>query len=44
MPRDGFITIGDRLPDIELPDLDGIYRSLSSEPGQKMLIFMWASW
>lgn len=44
MPRNGFVTIGDRLPDIVLPDLDGIDRSLSNEPGKKMLIFMWASW
>lgn len=44
MPRDGFVTIGDQLPFIELSDLDGTQYPLSGEPGRKFLIFMWASW
>lgn len=42
--RETFVTVGDRLPEIDLPDLDGVETSLSAHLGSKFLIFMWASW
>ena len=39
-----FATIGDTIPEIVLPDLDGRPVSLASFAGHKLLIFMWASW
>lgn len=44
MKRGRFLTLGDQLPDVELPDLDGEPHTLSSHSGQKLLLFMWASW
>lgn len=38
------ITVGDRIPDIELPDLEGRAHSLSRYRGQKLVVFLWASW
>lgn len=40
----GFITLGDELPELELPGLDGTPHALSEYIGQKLLVFMWASW
>jgi peroxiredoxin len=39
-----FVNVGDAIPEIVLPDLDGKPVSLSSFAGRKLLIFMWASW
>ena len=36
--------VGDRLPDIVLPSLDGGMLHLSEYLGQRLLVFMWASW
>ena len=33
-----------RVPEIVLPDLDGIEVSISSLRGQKVLLVAWASW
>ncbi len=38
------VNVGDTLPEIVLPDLDGKPVSLSAYAGRKLLIFMWASW
>ena len=39
-----FIDVGAEMPDITLPDLDGNPVKLSSFAGQKLVVFMWASW
>lgn len=43
-PRDERARIGDRLPDIVLPRLDGGMLHLGEYRGQRLLVFMWASW
>ena len=42
MPQ--FIRTGQAIPEITLPALDGPPVNLSSFRGQKLLVFMWASW
>lgn len=39
-----FLDVGDQLPEISLPDLDGEQLALSSYAGEKLIVFMWASW
>ena len=39
-----FVNVGDAVPEVVLPALDGKPVSLSSYSGKKLLIFMWASW
>ena len=39
-----FVTPGDDLPDIELPDLRGYQHSLLDYTDRNLLIFVWASW
>jgi peroxiredoxin len=36
--------VGDALPPIALPDLDGRNIHLHEYHGQRLLVFMWASW
>jgi peroxiredoxin len=36
--------IGDALPDLALPSLDGRTIRLSEYRGKRLLVFMWASW
>ncbi|MFZ5826983.1 MAG: TlpA family protein disulfide reductase [Bacillota bacterium] len=38
------LAVGDHLPDIALPGLDGRPVPLSAFRGRKLLIFVWASW
>ena len=38
------LAVGDQLPDISLPDLDGRPIRLSDYRGRRLFIFMWASW
>jgi peroxiredoxin len=37
-------AVGDLAPDITLPGLDGAPIRLSDFRGQRLLVFMWASW
>lgn len=39
-----FVRVGDPVPEITLPDLDGKPVSLSGYSGRRLLVFMWASW
>jgi peroxiredoxin len=39
-----FVQVGETVPDIVLPGLDGNPVELSSFRGKKLLVFMWASW
>jgi hypothetical protein len=41
---DSHVLSSASLPDIALPDLDGIPFALSSLRGQKVLLLAWASW
>ena len=36
--------VGESLPEIVLPSLDGSMVRLSDYLGQRLLMFMWASW
>ena len=36
--------VGDALPPIALPSLDGRTIRLNDYRGQRLLVFMWASW
>ncbi len=38
------LEVGQAVPDFELPALDGRPVRLSNYRGQKLLVFMWASW
>lgn len=38
------VTVGDRLPDLSLPDLNGRPVALSEYRGRKLLLFVWGSW
>lgn len=44
MSEEQFVGLGEELPPIRLPDLDGNPHSLSDHRGEKLLVFMWASW
>ena len=39
-----YVGVGNRLPDITLPNLSGAPVSLDSFHGKKHILFMWASW
>jgi len=39
-----FAGVGDQVPEIVLPDLDGNPVSFSAFRGQRLLVFVWASW
>jgi peroxiredoxin len=39
-----FVGVGDQVPEMSFPDLDGRQIALSSFAGKKLIIFMWASW
>ena len=39
-----YVGVGDQIPDITLPSLDGTPVSLSRLRGKKHILFMWASW
>jgi len=39
-----YVDVGDQLPDITLPNLNGVPVSLRSFHGMKYILFMWASW
>lgn len=38
------IALGTPFPDLKLPSLDGGSVALSDLRGQKVLLFVWASW
>jgi peroxiredoxin len=40
----GVVSIGDRLPDVTLPRLDGGDLRLAELRGKRFLLFMWGSW
>jgi peroxiredoxin len=42
--RAGRLAIGDRMPDVELPDLAGRAIRVGDFRGRPLLLFMWASW
>lgn len=44
MTTGNHITVGDRLPEVELHDLEGRPCQLSTYTGRRLLLFMWASW
>lgn len=37
-------TVGDRLPDWSLPNLDGTELRLGALRGKRVLFFIWGSW
>jgi peroxiredoxin len=44
MTETRFINMGDAMPDITFPDLDGHQVALSEFTGRPLIVFMWASW
>jgi hypothetical protein len=40
----GTITVGQALPPLTLPDLEGQPLALESLRGKRVLLFMWGSW
>jgi peroxiredoxin len=38
------IGVGDRLPDVTLPGLDGTMVALDARRGKRRLLFLWGSW
>ncbi len=42
--EDAMIEVGDRLPGLQLPRLDGENLDFGSLRGKKLLLFMWGSW
>ncbi|MEX2356174.1 MAG: redoxin family protein [Thermaerobacterales bacterium] len=38
------IKIGEKMPSLKLPGLDGTEIDLASYQGRKVLLFVWASW
>ena len=38
------LTVGDLVPDLSLPTLEGSTINLREFRGRKLIIFMWASW
>ena len=43
-PTIGVVSVGDRAPDFTLRSLEGDDVRLSDFRGQKLILFMWASW
>lgn len=44
MREDKAAGIGDRLPNVVLPSLDGRSAQLNDFLGRRLLLFVWASW
>ena len=44
MPETRFLNVGDEVPDVRLPGLDGSQHGLSDFAGRRLIVFMWASW
>lgn len=44
MAETRFINVGDPVPDIMFPDLDGRQVAWSEFAGRRLIVFMWASW
>jgi peroxiredoxin len=42
--RTVYLGVGDRLPDLRLPNLDGGEYSIASLRGKYVLLYLWASW
>ena len=42
--RAGRLAVGDPMPDLELPDLEGRALRIGEFRGRALLVFMWASW
>jgi peroxiredoxin len=42
--RTVYLGVGDRLPDLRLPKLDGGEYSIASLRGKYVLLYLWASW
>ena len=38
------LGVGDQLPDLRLPGVDGTPINLADFRGRRLFIFMWASW
>jgi peroxiredoxin len=38
------LAVGDVLPNVQLPDLEGRALRIGDFRGRQLLIFMWASW
>ncbi|MBI3974447.1 MAG: redoxin domain-containing protein [Chloroflexi bacterium] len=38
------LAVGDRVPDVTLPTIDGATLSLRALEGRRVLLFCWASW
>lgn len=43
-PATNFLTVGDPVPGLSLPTLDGSSVNLRDFLGRKWILFMWASW
>ena len=43
-PETSVVNIGDSAPDFTLPSLNGEEVRLSDFRGEKLILFMWASW
>lgn len=39
-----YLSVGDKLPDLTFPSLDGEAINLRDYQGKKFILFMWASW
>lgn len=39
-----FVRIGEQVPSLTLPDLDGNAVNLDQFRGKQLLVFLWASW
>ena len=39
-----FVRVGEQVPSLTLPDLDGNAVVLDEFRGQRLLVFLWASW
>jgi hypothetical protein len=44
VPKDGFLTVGDLVPDVSLPTLEGDTVNPRDFVGKRLIVFMWASW
>jgi len=42
--RAGRLAVGDAMPDVALPDLEGRALRVGDFRGRPLLLFMWASW
>jgi peroxiredoxin len=44
MTETRLVNVGDAMPDITFPHLDGRQVALSEFAGSRLIVFMWASW